>query len=346
MRLFNERQYKQWIVLPHTGTMQEKVLMLDIPCRIIHFYSWTRIPHQPFSDIHIIKRIVRNSYAWFQFVLLFLRIRPNFVCTNTITHSIGAIAAKCTFRKHAWFLHELGEEDFGFKLLPYSYHLMRFTTQIFFANSDFLAQKFIRILPKIKIETVYNPVFVDNNFPVAEFNATKPVKMMMIGQISPQKGHKDAIEAMAILKTKNLDITLDIFGRCEIPNYKSGLDRLIVELGLTDRISINGQTNNSSETISKHHLVLVCSICEAMGRVSLEAMKLRVPVIGANSGGTPEIIDNGVTGWLYTPGDPSSLAEKIELFINNPNKQQIIEMAYNKAERLTREGQEKIMTLI
>lgn len=56
---------------------------------------------------------------------------------------------------------------------------------------------------------------------------------------------------------------------------------------------------------------------EAFGRVTVEAMGSGVPVIGANSGGTVELIKNKETGLLYCQGDYRDLSEKICQFIEN-----------------------------
>jgi hypothetical protein len=72
--------------------------------------------------------------------------------------------------------------------------------------------------------------------------------------------------------------------------------------------------------IDQADIVLVCSQNEAFGRITLEAMLLKKPVIGTNAGGTPELIREGVNGLLYTPGECIELAEKIEYFIRHPEK--------------------------
>ncbi len=61
----------------------------------------------------------------------------------------------------------------------------------------------------------------------------------------------------------------------------------------------------------------MCSRMEAFGRVTIEAMKMGTPVIGARSGGTPEVIREGLTGLLYTPGDVKELADKIQQLCEN-----------------------------
>jgi glycosyltransferase involved in cell wall biosynthesis len=58
-------------------------------------------------------------------------------------------------------------------------------------------------------------------------------------------------------------------------------------------------------------VALPSALPEPFGGVVIEAMALGRPVVGTNAGGTPEQIDDGVTGHLVPPGDPPALAEAI-----------------------------------
>jgi glycosyltransferase involved in cell wall biosynthesis len=56
---------------------------------------------------------------------------------------------------------------------------------------------------------------------------------------------------------------------------------------------------------------------ETLGFVAMEAMACGVPVVGARAGGIPDVIDDGVNGFLFTPGDPDDLTEKLRLLLGN-----------------------------
>jgi glycosyltransferase involved in cell wall biosynthesis len=63
----------------------------------------------------------------------------------------------------------------------------------------------------------------------------------------------------------------------------------------------------------------MCSRDEGMGRVTVEAMSYGKPVIGFQSGATPELIEDGIDGFLYKNG-AQDLAEKMELLLRDPNR--------------------------
>ena len=55
---------------------------------------------------------------------------------------------------------------------------------------------------------------------------------------------------------------------------------------------------------------------EAFGRISAEASSMTKPVIASNHGGSREIIENNLSGWLVNPGDEEALGEKILYVLN------------------------------
>jgi glycosyltransferase involved in cell wall biosynthesis len=86
---------------------------------------------------------------------------------------------------------------------------------------------------------------------------------------------------------------------------------------LENYINILPEIKDVPELFREADIVLVCSIFESFGRVTAEAMLASKPLIGANSGATPELIKDGTSGFLYEPGNYRELAEKIEYFIQN-----------------------------
>jgi glycosyltransferase involved in cell wall biosynthesis len=74
-----------------------------------------------------------------------------------------------------------------------------------------------------------------------------------------------------------------------------------------------------NELYVNSRFVVVCSICyEGFPGVLLEAMLHGKPVICSRIGGLPEIVDDGITGLLFEPGNPDDLAEKIAYLYRRP----------------------------
>ena len=67
-------------------------------------------------------------------------------------------------------------------------------------------------------------------------------------------------------------------------------------------------------------LLVVATEAEPFGRVILEAMASGKPVVGTASGGTPELVQEGQTGFLVPPLDPEAMARAILRLLKNPEE--------------------------
>jgi glycosyltransferase involved in cell wall biosynthesis len=88
-------------------------------------------------------------------------------------------------------------------------------------------------------------------------------------------------------------------------------------LAVTDRVEFWGYIPDPERAFLTADAALMCSRNEAMGRVTVEAMSACRPVIGFDSGGTSELIDQDRTGLLYR-GDANALAECMARYVRAP----------------------------
>jgi glycosyltransferase involved in cell wall biosynthesis len=64
-------------------------------------------------------------------------------------------------------------------------------------------------------------------------------------------------------------------------------------------------------------MVVLPSYTEGLPNVALEASAAGVPVVATAVGGTPEVVDDGVTGFLVPPGDPATLVAKMQSLLDD-----------------------------
>ena len=138
----------------------------------------------------------------------------------------------------------------------------------------------------------------------------------LVGRKTQSKGQEDAIKALSILVKKNLDVYLRLVGR-SVVGYTDYLEKFAQDLEVTHRVEFVSFVNNPWTYMVSADVVLMCSKCEAFGRVTVEAMKLGKALIGSNTGATPELIQDGWNGLIYQAGNAESLAEKIELLYSD-----------------------------
>ncbi|MCT7654757.1 glycosyltransferase [Oceanimonas sp. NS1] len=134
----------------------------------------------------------------------------------------------------------------------------------------------------------------------------------LVGRINQAKGQHLLIEAMAQLAPRHAELHALIVGHAMREEYLEGLKQRVAALGLQDRIRFLGFTDQPHAFMQACDLMLTTSRNETFGLVTVEAMRCGTAVIGANSGGPLEIIEDGRDGLLFESGDAKDLASKIE----------------------------------
>ncbi len=201
-----------------------------------------------------------------------------------------------------------------------------------------------KAMPTKKITMIHNGIPYDNSIKLSPQSLCGGFHIVQCGRITPDKGHIDAILAMALLKQRGyLDIHLHIVGATpngEDTEYLASLKAQITANGLDERITFEGLIADMPSFRENMNCELVCSVCEPFGRVTLEGMRSGLLVIGSNTGGTPEIIEDGVSGILYSQGSAEDLAEKIAFAYDNKEvRERIIKAAVDfSATHFTAEG--------
>jgi N-acetyl-alpha-D-glucosaminyl L-malate synthase BshA len=157
-----------------------------------------------------------------------------------------------------------------------------------------------------KIDTVYN--FIDERVYYRkdsrilrdEYKIKEHEKVIIhVSNFRPVKRVSDIVRSFAKIVEK-VDAKLLLLG--DGPDY-SNVCRLIKELGLQDKVLLLGNQRHVADFLSISDLMMLLSEKESFGLVILEAMACEVPTIGTNTGGIPEVIKDGETGFICEIGD-------------------------------------------
>ena len=144
--------------------------------------------------------------------------------------------------------------------------------------------------------------------------------ILLPGRLSSWKGQIIGIDALDYVLKKNptQNIVMLLVGSEDKKNsFTKKIKKRLDKLRLTDRVIFCGNISDMATVYSISDIVLSTSIePEAFGRISAEASSMTKPVIASNHGGSREIIENNLSGWLVNPGDPEALGEKILHVLN------------------------------
>lgn len=144
------------------------------------------------------------------------------------------------------------------------------------------------------------------------------VSFISVGRLIGWKNHKLILQAAKILKDKNIEFKVDIYGDGPL---KDILNNQIKQLNIAERVSLKGTLPNEHllrEMKNYDALIFTSTQREGWGAVSNEAMGSGCPIIGAHKiGSVPYLVQDGVNGLVFKCGDAVDLALKMEKFIGD-----------------------------
>jgi len=137
-----------------------------------------------------------------------------------------------------------------------------------------------------------------------------------VGRLDPVKDQAGLVRAFAALDHTNRDPRLVLVGDGPSRDELGGLTR---DLGLQARVHLLGERRDISTVLASLDVFVLPSIAEGISNTVLEAMASALPVVATSVGGSPELIEDGVTGRLVPRMDPGALAAGIEGYLDDPH---------------------------
>jgi glycosyltransferase involved in cell wall biosynthesis len=145
----------------------------------------------------------------------------------------------------------------------------------------------------------------------------------MLGNIRAWKGQDVLVRALPAIVARVPNLTCLFVGEAtpRDRDYESSLRQFIVDNGLESNVVFTGFCQNVADALNVMELAVHASVLpEPFGRVLLEAMALRKPVVGSRSGAVTEIVKEGETGLTFAPGHSAELAAHVIDLLEHPER--------------------------
>ena len=148
--------------------------------------------------------------------------------------------------------------------------------------------------------------------------------IMYAGVLIPLKGVHYLIDAFASIAQDCSQVSFIIIGHADNKAYAATLQEQVGRLCLAGRVQFVGQVPQQALAAWMRNacVFVLPSTSEGLPRVIIEAMATGLPVIGSRVGGIPEMVKNGTTGFLVSPGDVAALAERLRWVLEHPKEAQ------------------------
>jgi glycosyltransferase involved in cell wall biosynthesis len=221
-----------------------------------------------------------------------------------------------------WF-HGLEDSDKGFLLTAMHRFLDRGTSTymcVAHAQKVLLLKK--RRLASENIQVITNGVNLEKFTPASndrllrELSFCQEIPVVgIVAALRPEKNHELLMMAMSELAERIPNVVLLIIG--DGPERET-LQKLACTLGLESCVRFLGCRQDISTLLTCMDVFVLCSKTEAAPLAVLEAMACGLPVVCSDVGAMREIIDDGVTGFLFPNGDVERLVESLYAVLSTP----------------------------
>lgn len=297
----------------------EKLNINVITC----FYSWWQMP---VSASEIKKMLFKIAYLFnfFSEKIIIKRIKKlniDIIHSNTSVIDIGARIADKLKIPHVWHFREFRNNNLIFiKNEKKSYEYINSYGGNIIYISKAIEKYYAEKIKGKQTNLIYDGV--SNDFIIEDKKYKEDyvdIKFLLAGTLQKSKGQDLAVEAIGILKEKgykNIKLYLAGGDTLKFSNY---LNTLIKKYNIEENVEYLGFVDDIKKLREKVDVELLCSESEAFGLVTVEGMMAGNLMIGSNSGATTEIIEDGITGYLYKCNDKDDLANKMKAIIDNPS---------------------------
>jgi len=175
-----------------------------------------------------------------------------------------------------------------------------------------------------KINTITNFVETDFFVPNMKKQQSKTFLILGIGRVHPQKNILTLIDAIHLLVVQNMEIELVWYGSIDDLEYNQKCIDRIMELGLSEFVSLKPATTDVLSAYQNADLFCLPSFYEGYPNVICEAMSCGLPVVCSNICDNPDIVCDGVNGFLFEPNSPKNISEKIKSIMDLTTEQRLI----------------------
>ncbi|MGP1309917.1 MAG: glycosyltransferase family 4 protein [Phycisphaerales bacterium] len=253
---------------------------------------------------------MRQQFAAFQeqraarmLAMILGQHKVSIVHSNSAVIRVGAIAAGLAGVPHVWHIRESFEDLDRFFAAPgwgrYWKSMRSAAARI--AVSNYAAGHLRERVPGNDVCVIYNGVIARASSAPSRnvLGPHEPFRVVVIGGLSKQKAPDIAVRAMRRLLDSDRSCVLELVGS----GSRDWLEPLVEQLELTNHVVFTGRVDSPWNVLLDTDVLVSCGVGEAMGRVVAEAMCAGVPVVGRDSGATPEIVRRDRDGMLFETAD-------------------------------------------
>jgi glycosyltransferase involved in cell wall biosynthesis len=301
------------------------------------------------KPIHYSSSLIKLFFYLIKEITLFFylfKIDTNFdvIILNSELFSLSIFSLSKTARKFN-IIHSLSfTNNHIFSKILFTIHKNNNITNI--AVSNVVMNK-IKLICSISNTVVfYNGVNIVENYKKSFFDdINQKLQILSVLHPVPHKGGHHLVDLLNKLNLHNNNFICNIVGwdgPISDSIYRRNVEKKIVQFGLQDKINLLPPTKNITNYFESADILVHTSESESFGYVIAEAMAFQLPVIAFNVGAIPEIVQNGISGYLVEPFNISEMSRLLIKLIENKKLQrdfgikgkEIVTQNFNKTKNM------------
>lgn len=287
------------VVFPNSEGLCLQFKHRGIPTKIMNYRMSVYPPMKSLKDLllflpRLMGRIVLNYFAYLRLKVIVEDFKPDLIHTNVSVIDIGYKVAKKIGISHVWHIREYGDLDFNFY---YYYSRNYFLHCLKQRNSYSICitkdiQRYNQLSKYPNSRVIYDGVLSED---MSLFKNDKSSYFLFAGRLEVNKGISDLLLAFAVFRKKrpNSLMRLKIAGDTNNKSYSDFLRSESERLGIASYVDFLGMRNDVLDLMSNAYLMIVPSLSEGFGFITTEAMFRGCLVLGRDTAGTKEQLDNG-----------------------------------------------------
>ena len=292
------------LILPKHGNIEEALVQKNIKYVVISCFTQLYY-YKPQLKYLALPFLAMHTYFQLSKIERYVcSFEPDLIYSNTSAENLGIKIAKRNGIKHISHIREFMDLDHDARFVYGRKKKKDYINQsdgvIYVSNS---VANHVNLGEPLKTwqKVIYNGVNTID-FAFSDKELPKELNLGIVGILDPEKGQDVAIRILPTILKIYPNARLHVWGD-KVGKYKNSLYKMVDQMQISDNVVFHGFEKNPNVIYKDMDILMMCSRSEGFGRVTIEAMQRAIPVLGYNSGGTSELVKNGINGYLFSSAE-------------------------------------------
>lgn len=315
-------RYHFTAVLPSDGPLVARLRQHEIPLEFLPMEGWRWWVENFEQRFKFVLTLPFQALSMARWVSFLRRLKPDLIHFNINRLVEPVIAARLLHIPSVMHFRDIPSRmTYRFILGWRGFYALMNCADHWIANSSATEQD-IRPFARCPVTTIPNGIDL-TRFDLAaragavDFSSHGTFTVAMIAGLVAWKNHAGYLELARQVCARRDDVRFLVVGDGD-PEYKQQLKEMAGELGVAQQVNFVGHVDNIPALLKQVDLLVHTTDREPFGRVFIEAMAARKPVVAFNSGGAADVVANGETGILVSSGDVNAMAEAVCRLLDAP----------------------------